>query len=505
MTSSLEPTLFLVSGRMMAFAATFLVPVVLARTLSQAEFGTYKQIFLVYATLYPIAQVGMAESLFYFVPRAPRTAGRYIVNSALFLAAAGVACLAVLAGGRSAVAGALGNDALRDPLALLGVFVMLMMPTAALEIAMIARGRYRLASACYGVSDSLRAMFFLVPVLALGWGIEGLLVGAIAFAVIRLVATVAYVARSCASPCRPSGAALATQLAYALPFGLAGLLEILQATFHQYAVSYRFDAATFAIYAVGCFQIPLVDFVVTSATNVLMVQMSDDGRDGRPGEALAALHRTIRELGLLLLPLVGLLLVCAHDLVVLLFTTSYLASVPIFMIWSVGILLGIVPTDAVLRVYAETRFILGLNVLRLALIAAALPWSLATFGLAGAVTVTIGASAVTKAVAAYRVQRLMRCHLSALVPWRTLATIALATGIAAAVALPTTALKIATLPRLVTATVVFTTIYLAVLVKLGVFTPAERLALARRLRAGRFAAIRTRDMRRVTRPVPQSE
>src|SRR5687768_7443469 len=76
LASGIKPTLLLTSGRMVAFAATFFVPVVLARVLSQAEFGTYKQLFLVYATLYYVAQFGIAESLFYFVPSACRQAGR---------------------------------------------------------------------------------------------------------------------------------------------------------------------------------------------------------------------------------------------------------------------------------------------------------------------------------------------------------------------------------------------------------------------------------------------
>src|SRR4029453_10508732 len=38
------------------------------------------------------------------------------------------------------------------------------------------------------------------------------------------------------------------QLAYALPLGFAGTLYYVQLDLHNYLVSYRFDAATFAIY-----------------------------------------------------------------------------------------------------------------------------------------------------------------------------------------------------------------------------------------------------------------
>src|SRR5437879_12894336 len=63
MNSTFKPTLVLMSGRSLAFAATFFIPMVLVRVFDQTEFGTYKQLFLIVSTLYGIAQLGMAESL----------------------------------------------------------------------------------------------------------------------------------------------------------------------------------------------------------------------------------------------------------------------------------------------------------------------------------------------------------------------------------------------------------------------------------------------------------
>ena len=52
------------------------------------------------------------------------------------------------------------------------------------------------------------------------------------------------------------------QLFYALPFGLAGLLWTLQTDIHNYFVGYRFSEAEFAIYAFGCFELPLIAMLV---------------------------------------------------------------------------------------------------------------------------------------------------------------------------------------------------------------------------------------------------
>ena len=71
-----KPALLLVAGRTVGFIAAFAIPVVLARTFDRSAFGTYKQLFLIYATLYGVAQLGAAESLYYFVPRQRTEAGR---------------------------------------------------------------------------------------------------------------------------------------------------------------------------------------------------------------------------------------------------------------------------------------------------------------------------------------------------------------------------------------------------------------------------------------------
>src|SRR5258706_4326525 len=93
----LKPALLLMFGRTLAFAATFFIPVVLARIFDPAHFGAYKQLFLVQSTVYLIGQIGMATTLYYFLPLAPRDAGRYVANSLIFLAGAGLAgCTAIL-------------------------------------------------------------------------------------------------------------------------------------------------------------------------------------------------------------------------------------------------------------------------------------------------------------------------------------------------------------------------------------------------------------------------
>lgn len=477
MDSTFKPALLLMSGRAIGFVAVFFLPVVLVRIFDQAEFGTYKQIFLIYSTVYGIAQLGMAESLFYFLPVAPKEAGKYVTNSVLVLTVGGLACLGFLALAGSGISQWMSNQQMTGYIPWIGIYLFLMISSAVLEIVMISRKRYFHASSSYAVSDFLRAVFLMVPALLVG-RLEWLLLGAVAFASLRFSAALFYLRREFPGELRPDRALLKKQLAYALPFGIAVLVEILQSNFHQYAVSYHFDAATFAIYAVGCLQVPLVEFLFTATGNVMMVRMTEETRDGGKEAMLRIWRDTTRKLALVFFPLVGFLILASRELIVLLFTESYRASVPIFTIWSTAILLGTLQTDGVLRVHAETRFIFLLNAFRLVFIVASINWFLSAFDLLGAVSVTVIAAFIGKVLALVRMKRLMQVGFWQLLPWRALAGIFV---VAWAAALPVLILKfvldIAMLPLLVTTSFLYTGVYVVLLFGCNVIREEERLAL----------------------------
>lgn len=429
MASTFRPALALMSGRILGGLAASVVPLVLVRLLDPAEFGTYKQVFLIYATLFGIAQLGMAESLYYFLPRESRHAGRFVANALLMLLGAGLLCLGLLAIAAPVAARAMNNPALADKMVLLGAFLALMLVSNVLEIAMTARGRFLLAASSFAVSESLRALLFIVPVLVFK-SVRALLAGAAVFALLRVIAAVTWLWREYGSELRFDLVLLRTQIAYALPFAAAVLVHILQENFHQYAVSSRFDAAVFAVYAIGCLQIPLVDVLSTSVSSVMMVRMAEDRAAGRTDHILPAWHDTTRKLALVFCPMVGLLLVNARAIIQVLFTDRFLASAPILMLWSLAFLAAILQIDGVLRVYADMRFLLIMNLCRLGVVLLLIRPFLTMFGLPGAVMVTLVALFFGKAMALLRIAHLMNVTTPRLLPWFDLGRIVTCCGAA---------------------------------------------------------------------------
>jgi len=168
----------------------------------------------------------------------------------------------------------------------------------------------------------------------------------------------------------------------------------------------------------------------------------------------------------------------AHNIIVLLFTEQYLRSVPIFMVWSTAIVFAILPTNAVLRVFAQTRFMLVLNIISLVLIASGIKWFLLKYDLIGAVLITVITAAFAKGLALLKVKSLLRVSIHDLLPWRSLTGISLA---ATAACLPTLVLQhqlqLPVHTILAISGVFYTSLFLALIVTFRVLTEDEMLSL----------------------------
>ncbi|HEY2381699.1 MAG TPA: oligosaccharide flippase family protein [Terriglobia bacterium] len=428
--STFKPAFKLMAGRVAAFGITFLTPVLLVRVFSKAEFGTYKQFMLIMYTLFLIGQCGLAECLFYFLPKKPERGASYALNSVLMLGISGLLCWIGLLISPGRIASWMSNAALARYIPVMGAYLLFMLMGTVLEISMVARKRYNLAAATYVISDLLRAVALVVPALitrSLMWA----LAGSVVFFFFRVCAIFGYFRSEFKGRLHMDKALLKEQWAYALPFSLSVIVQVIQQNYHQYAVAFHFDAATFAIYSVGCLQIPLVDFMATPASNVMMVRMTEEQREGQIRNLLPIWHDTTRKLALLFFPFVGLLVVNAYRLITLLFTKSYAASVPLFMVWCLSIILTAFQTDGVLRVFAEMKFLVGINLVRLTIVLVMMSWFLSTFQLMGAVMITLVGMFVAKVMGVVRIKTLLESSLAEILPWKNLAGILMAAMVAA--------------------------------------------------------------------------
>jgi O-antigen/teichoic acid export membrane protein len=450
---------------------------VLARVLVPAEYGTFKQAWLVAQTLAMLLPLGMTQSLYYFVPREPGVRGRYVAQVLWFHVAAGLAAAALLVACGPLLGERLQNPELARLAPWIAAVAALQLGGAPLDVAWNAEGRIG-ASALVRVATEVGRGAAILAGATLGGDVEAVLKGIAVAHAIRFAVSTALLWR--AHGVGASRETLRRQLAYALPFGLAFVLIVPQQQLHHYAVAAAVTPAVFAVYSVGTFQLPVVDILYTPISELLQIGLAQQEGAGLPARAgLGLFHEAVLQLSFAFLPLAGLLAVAAPALVELLFSARYLEAVPIFRLATLSVLLAALPLDGVMRARAQNRFMIALSGAKLAGTAALVLAGLAAAGPFGALAGWLVAEALARAAMLARAARLFEAPLRSALPVRALAAQVAAT----ATAIPLAAIVLHAVPgplvlRLAACGLAFAAAYLLVASALGAL-PAGWLDLVR--------------------------
>ncbi len=476
-------TLWLLVAKTLGYAFMFLLPVLLVRKLSVHDFGIYKQVFLVVGTAVALLPLGFVMSAYYFLPRLGAQKRHVALNIVLFhLAVAGVACAVLVV--RPDVLGAIFKDpSLATYAPVIGLIVLLWIPASCLEALALANGEARMAAVFIVVIQFSKAVLLFLAALWIG-SVWALVVAALVHGVVQAAALLWYLSSRFPGYWRTFEAPIMrAQLAYALPLGAAGLLYWLQIDLHKYLVAHRFDAATFAIYAIGCFELPILAILNESVGSVLIPRMSELQKDGRRQEIVELAANALRKLAGVHVPLFVLLLITGRELISVLFTPQYLAAWPIFAINIILIPFSIptIACDAVIRAYAEHRFFLiRLRVISTLLLVLGLWWGLDRFGLIGAISVVVGVNLFERLMTTIKSGRVLQ------VTWADaplVADLAKIAGAAAFAGVVTSAVRAmlgdtGPVPILVVSAIVMGASYVAALLLLRVPTETERAQVA---------------------------
>jgi len=418
----------LLAARLAGALVAVAVPMVLARVLVPASYGTFKQAFLVSQTLALVLPMGLTQSLYYFVPREPSARDHFVAVTLWSHAALGAFAAALLLAGAPLVHAQFKNPELDATLPWVAAFTGLQLAGAPLDIAWNAAGRVGAAALVRVGTEVARAAAIVVAALA-GGTVEAVFAGIAAAMAARLAWTWAALARG--HGLRATADALRRQVAYALPFGLAFLLLVPQQQFHQYAVGAAVTSAAFAVYSVGTFQLPFVDILYTPVSELLQIGIAESDGAGRPPRAaLPLFHEAVGQLAFAFVPLTGLAVVVAPPLIELLFSPRYLGAVPIFRVAVLLTLMAALPLDGVMRARAQNRYMLALSALKLGITVPLVLGGLRAFGPLGALVGWLTAEAATRALMLARAARLLGTSMLRVLPMAVLGRQVAATAFA---------------------------------------------------------------------------
>ncbi len=485
-TPPIDPTSLVVQsgalllGRGAALLFSFVTPLILVRVLDQSVFGEYKQYFLIGVTAAQMAALGLPWSLYFFVPGGGDRRGEWVGTTILVLVVVGLGVvIAGLVLGPT-VAERLNSPALGRVVPHLAIYAALMLVTQFAEDLAVIEQRPRTAATVVFLGELLRTGMIVIAVL--GWGtLTAIAWASLIYAGSRSVFVLAYSFKLYGSSMYTvRWANLKRLLTYAIPFGVAVPLEAGQIYLHQYFVAAVTDPATFALYAVGCFQIPLVHVVYTAVADVALVRAAALSKVGDKIETRQVFTTVLRILGVFFVPLYLFAATFAPSIIEVLFTTQYLAAAPIFVVFSLMVF-GQSVDHVVLRAHAQTRFMLAANAAGLLISGALLVPLYSSFGLAGAALSYVVGLLAVRVIGLLKVRRLLAVSMLELLPVAALLRTGACAGAAGLVAFLASQ-SLEPIARLLLGAMLFTVVYGVLAWRSGILTDQEKTLALKHMR-----------------------
>ncbi|HKQ77334.1 MAG TPA: lipopolysaccharide biosynthesis protein [Blastocatellia bacterium] len=346
----------LMAANILATAMSFALPLVLVRTMSQAEYGLYKQAFQIMTSALCLLNLQVAVSIFYFYERAPGKGLQVSLNVMLFYGMIGALVFLIFLIWPSWVTLIFQGADLVPHVPLLGFAIFCWLVSSNLDAVPIAAGDVRMASALIVLSQFTKAVVMIIAGLVFG-SLDAILVAAVIQGLIQITFMVIYIRRRFGRFLTAIDWKLfKSQIGNALPFGVGGIAAIVQNDMHGYFVSHYFDPARFAIYSVGCFQLPVLSLLAASFANALNPELAKYKEANDYWAIINIWMDVIRKLTFVFAPAFALLLALRREFITLLFTENYAASVPIFAINMLSMLLGVAVHLHILRLFDRLKF-----------------------------------------------------------------------------------------------------------------------------------------------------
>lgn len=398
MTENQEPdgtltsrTIWLLVAKTIGFVASIALPLIIVRLLDKSDIGIYRQIFLVLATCVSIVPLGFSMSAYYFLPRESADRKPFIIfNILLFNLVASAFVGLILTYFPQILGGIFQSEIMAHYSPLIGLALFFMVFSLFLETVAIANQEKKLAAGFIVFAQVTKTIMLAAAVFAFS-SVEAIVWMAIAQGVLQTAVLLVYLNSRFPKFWRSFDPALFREQAfYALPFGFSVILFTLQTDLHNYFVGYKFNEADFAVYAIGCFNLPLIGILLESINSVLIPRMSQLQRENNFREMIELTARAIKKLALIYFPLCIFFLITAEEFILTLFTQKFADSVPIFRVNLLLIPFFILLADPITRAYKELgHFLLLMRMVLFIFLVPALWFGIQYLDLTGIISIVV--------------------------------------------------------------------------------------------------------------------
>ncbi|MEF3694328.1 MAG: oligosaccharide flippase family protein [Candidatus Cloacimonadota bacterium] len=334
----------------------------LARVLSQSDYGSYRQLFLIYTTLSTILLLGLPQSMLYFIPKLSDEAQRrrFIARSVDLVSLLALIMTITILIFRPLISKAFSNPQLYPLLIVFAFYPLYMFVSQIYSAIMMGRKQADKVvkfSIFSMATDLVLILGTAVLIRKLEYIVLGLMIAAFAqwlYARISL--------RREGSAYEFNWDEYKRQFKYSLPIGLSSIIGILAVQLDKIVISGYFNPAQYAVFAVGAMELPFIGILVNSVYSVVLPAMSSSDSP----DDLAQLYRgAVRKNALLVFPLAVLFFVLASDVMSFLYSVRYEGAAVFFRIYLLTLPIRVGIFGMIFQAANRTKYIMQNSILTL--------------------------------------------------------------------------------------------------------------------------------------------
>lgn len=307
---------------------------IFSRVLTVEDYGTYRQVWLLYYTLIPLFTLGISTSINYFVPRLSTQQQKTFIFQTFFgLFTLGLIFAIFLYTGADYFGARFNNPTLGQVMKIFALIPLLTMPTSYYHNLYICIKKAVLAAIILSLSTLVR-FFVIAAAIYVNPSLENIFKAFLLYYIVEFVVLTLLIFRPFRqAPLHLKHQNLLEQLRFTVPIGMSSMIGSINRQIDKIIISGQFTVREFAIYSNGATELPIARILNSAVMSVIMPELVRLYSQGEYNRLLELWHRSIRKVSLIILPMMVFLFVFAREFLLFLYSEKYLDSTGIFQIY----------------------------------------------------------------------------------------------------------------------------------------------------------------------------
>jgi len=424
---SLPAKAFIISfGKIINRLSALFAIIYLSYHLPKSDYGSYRQVWLLFNTLVPVLSLGIPISVNYFFPLLKEEEKKSFIFQTYFsLSILGFVFTLLFYYGASVFGILFNNNEIVELIKYFSIIPFLALPTLFYQNLFVCIDNPLLATK---VSLLCSLFYFLSIIIPLEYGysiIEMIYCLTIFYLVQFLFISTLYYNIFKRHKLSFNSILLIKQFKYAIPVGFASAIGIVTINIDNLFISSYFSPSKLAEYVNGAMELPFIGIITGSVMAVLMPEFVSRYNKNKLNDVLKLWHSSITKVAIIFFPLMCFLFIFSEEFMIVFFSEKYIQSADIFRIYLLQLPCRITIFGIILLSMNQTSFVLKSTLLCL-LINLVLNFILInSLGVVGPAIATIISLYFISLLQLKKISSKLKSNMFQILPWKYLFSILL--------------------------------------------------------------------------------